>query len=134
MPPEVSATEAHPRPRNLAGIVAVVTGTSPNIGAGIAVEFAAAGAAVACLDVTADSAERCAAAIRDDSGTAIGVACDVRDEQSVQQAFARVEAELGSPKTLVNAAAIHNNKGIIETTVEEWRRQLEIATESGSTA
>ena len=65
-------------------------------------------------------------AIRDDAGTAIGVKCDVRDEQSVRQAFARIEAELGSPNTLVNAAAIYNNKGIIETTVEEWRRQLDI--------
>ena len=120
------ATEAHPRARNLAGTVAVVTGTSPNIGAGIALEFAAAGAAVACLDVAEDNAEHCAAAIRENSGTAIGVACDVRDEQSVQEAFARVEAELGCPKTLVNAAAIYNNKGIIETTVEEWRRQLDI--------
>ena len=120
------ATEEPARARNLTGTVAVVTGTSPNIGAGIAVEFAAAGAAVACLDVAADSAERCAAAIRDASGTAMGVVCDVRDEQSVREAFARVEAELGSPSTLVNAAAIYNNKGIIETTVEEWRRQLDI--------
>lgn len=122
----MSATEARPRSRSLAGTVAVVTGTSPNIGAGIAVEFAAAGAAVACLDVTADNADRCAAAIRGMSGTAIGLACDVRDEESVREAFARVESELGRPKTLVNAAAIYNNKGIIETTVEEWRRQLDI--------
>ncbi len=59
MPPEAPATEARPRSRSLAGTVAVVTGTSPNIGAGIALAFAAAGAAVACLDVAADSAERC---------------------------------------------------------------------------
>ena len=34
----------------LAGRTAVVTGTSANIGGGIAIELAAAGAKVACLD------------------------------------------------------------------------------------
>ena len=81
---------------------------------------------MACLDVTGDSAEACAAAIRDGAGTAIGLACDVRDEERVREVFALIEAELGCTKTLVNAAAIYNNKGIIETTVEEWRRQLDV--------
>ena len=45
----------------LDGKTAVVTGTSPNIGGGIAEGLAAAGANVVCVDSNADNARDCAA-------------------------------------------------------------------------
>ena len=45
----------------LAGKVAIVTGTSPNIGGGIAGGLADEGAKVVCVDVVADNAQQCAA-------------------------------------------------------------------------
>ena len=110
----------------LDGTVSVVTGTSPNIGAGIALALGDAGASVACLDVDGGTAERCAAEIRSRGSTAIGLACSVVDEEAVESAFARVRAELGPVATLVNAAGIFNHKGIYDMSVEEWRRQLEL--------
>ena len=47
--------------KTLDGKVAVVTGTSPNIGAGIAGGLAEAGARVVCVDVQPDNARDCAA-------------------------------------------------------------------------
>ena len=44
----------------LAGKVAIVTGTSPNIGGGIAEGLADEGAKVVCVDVVADNARQCA--------------------------------------------------------------------------
>ncbi|PYN92724.1 MAG: hypothetical protein DMD91_31760, partial [Candidatus Rokuibacteriota bacterium] len=61
----------------LADKVAIVTGTSPNIGAGIAEGLAAEGAPVVCVDVVADNARQCAEAIGRHGGQALGVTCDV---------------------------------------------------------
>ena len=47
----------------LAGKVVVVTGTSPNIGGGIAEGLADEGARVVCVDIDADDAGQCAESI-----------------------------------------------------------------------
>ena len=61
----------------LEGKVAIVTGTSPNIGAGLAGGLAAEGARVVCVDVDAANARECAAWITSRGGQALGVTCDV---------------------------------------------------------
>src|SRR5262249_57401204 len=48
------------RMTRLAGKVAIVTGTSPNIGGGIAQGLADEGARLVCVDVAADNARQCA--------------------------------------------------------------------------
>jgi NAD(P)-dependent dehydrogenase (short-subunit alcohol dehydrogenase family) len=58
--------------------VAVVTGTSPNIGGGIAEALAAEGATLVCVDALAANAADCANAIKDAGGKAIGITCDIR--------------------------------------------------------
>jgi NAD(P)-dependent dehydrogenase (short-subunit alcohol dehydrogenase family) len=110
----------------LAGTVAVVTGTSPNIGAGIALAFAEAGASVACLDANATVAERVAEEIVSRGSKALGLGCDVTDEATVRAAFERARDELGPVHTLVNGAVVFNQKGIFDMPVDEWRRQIDI--------
>ena len=68
----------------LEGKVAIVTGTSPNIGAGLAGGLAGAGARVVCVDVVADNARQCAAWIARRGGEALAVTCDVTDEGQVE--------------------------------------------------
>ncbi len=79
----------------LAGKVAIVTGTSPNIGGGIAGGLADEGARVACVDVLADNAHQCAEWITSRGGSALGLTCDVTDEAQVQAMVARVARRLG---------------------------------------
>ena len=74
----------------LAGRVAIVTGTSPNIGGGIAEGLADEGATVVCVDVVADNATRCADWISKRGGQALGIAGDVTDEGQVAAMVARV--------------------------------------------
>ena len=59
----------------LAAKVAIVTGTSPNIGGGIAEGLADEGATVVCVDVGADNARQCAEWITTRGGTALGIPC-----------------------------------------------------------
>ena len=56
--------------------VALVTGTSPNIGGGLAEALAAEGAAVVSVDASAANANDCAAYIRSIGGKALGITCD----------------------------------------------------------
>jgi NAD(P)-dependent dehydrogenase (short-subunit alcohol dehydrogenase family) len=60
----------------LAGKVALITGTSPNIGGGIAEGLAAEGAAIVAVDSRVENATDCARHIVATGGRAIGVAGD----------------------------------------------------------
>jgi NAD(P)-dependent dehydrogenase (short-subunit alcohol dehydrogenase family) len=110
----------------LAGKVAVITGTSPNIGGGIAEGLAAEGAAVACIDAAAANADDCAAALRAAGARAIAITADITDERAVAAAFARVAGELGAVDVLVNNAAVFNQKGVLDMPLAEWSRQLAV--------
>ncbi len=108
------------------GGVAMVTGTSPNIGAGIALALAQAGASVACLDADGATARRCAEDLAERGHEAIGLGCDVTDEAQVRRAFAEVASGLGPVTTLVNGAAVFDQRGILEMPLSAWRRQIDV--------
>lgn len=110
----------------LSGRVALVTGTSPNIGGGIAEALAAEGARVACVDNVAANAEECALGIRKLGGQAVGVVADITSEASVAAMLARVASELGPVDVLVNNAAIFNQKGVLDMPLAEWSKQLAV--------
>lgn len=106
--------------------VAIVTGTSPNIGGGIAEGLAAEGAHVGCIDLDPRNAEQCAAAIRARGRRAVGVVADVTIQASVEDAVKRVTAELGPIDLLVNNAAVFDQQGVLEMEHAHWSRQLAV--------
>jgi NAD(P)-dependent dehydrogenase (short-subunit alcohol dehydrogenase family) len=110
---------------DLSGRTAVVVGTSPNIGGGIATTLARAGAGVVCLDGNEAFAVGCAREIDAAGGKAMGLGCDVTDEDLVGRAMKAAEA-FGPVDILVNGAAIFVQKGIREISVAEWKRQIDI--------
>src|SRR5882757_3557128 len=103
--------------------VAIVTGTSANIGGGIAEGLAAEGAAIVAVDANAANAKDCAGYIKGNGGRAIGVTCDVTDEAQVKAAVDAAVAAFGKVDVLVNNAAFFNKKGVIDMSFEEWNRQ-----------
>ena len=113
-------------PFSLAGSVAAVVGTSPNIGTGIALQLAAAGARVACVDKDEEMAKHAAGEIHAAGGDAIAIACDVTSESDVIRALAAIRAEFGLVDVLVNGPVIYLEKGIRQMSLGEWRQQLSV--------
>lgn len=86
---------------NPAGRVAVVTGGGAGIGRAISFRLAQDGARVAVLDIRQDSADE---TLRLAGGDGMALVCDVSDSSAVDDAFARVDSELGPVDVLVNNA------------------------------
>ena len=110
----------------LEGKVAIVTGTSPNIGGGIAGGLADEGAKVVCVDVLADNATQCADWIKRRGGDALGIPCDVTDEAQVEAMVARTRDTYGGVDILVNAAGILGGLSVLEMPLDRWNRQIAV--------
>jgi NAD(P)-dependent dehydrogenase (short-subunit alcohol dehydrogenase family) len=90
----------------LEGHVAAVTGAAQGNGEGIARGLAAAGAAVAILDLDLEKAQAVAEKITGEGGRAVACKVDVTDYADCGRAAAVVEAALGTPSILVNNAGV----------------------------
>jgi len=107
----------------LADKVAIVTGAGNGIGRAISTTFAAAGAAVACVDVDGKAAAATAGAIVETSGRSRALRCDVSAEADTRAAVKAARSAFGAIHVLVNAAATDDPNGtILELTPAQWDR------------
>jgi NADP-dependent 3-hydroxy acid dehydrogenase YdfG len=104
----------------LADRVAVVTGASSGIGAGLAAMLAAEGARVVLAARRGELLERVAAEIRRAGGVAIPVVTDLTDDDSLANLLARAHAEAGPVDVLVNNAGFGLWKPLEATSMAEW--------------
>jgi 2-hydroxycyclohexanecarboxyl-CoA dehydrogenase len=112
---------------DLSGRVAVVTGAARGIGAAIADQLAAVGAAVAIWDVDGDGAGAAASALTAaHGGKAIGTAVDITDRAAILAGLDALERELGPVDILVNNAGIDVIKPFLESEEPEWDRILAV--------
>jgi NAD(P)-dependent dehydrogenase (short-subunit alcohol dehydrogenase family) len=114
----------------LHGRTALVVGTSPNIGTGIALELARAGAAVGCLDHDPRLAGLAAAEVRSLGRAAYGSGCDATDPLAVADVVEQVARALGPVDILVNGAVVYDVQGLLTMSYEQWRRQLAVMLDS----
>jgi 3-oxoacyl-[acyl-carrier protein] reductase len=101
--------------------VALVTGASRGIGAGIAISLAKAGVSVAVnYHTRVDEAERVVEQVRALGMRAIAIQADVAVTAAVQEMVSRTQKELGIISILVNNAAVGRQRRVEEITEADW--------------
>jgi 3-oxoacyl-[acyl-carrier protein] reductase len=112
---------------NLQGKVALVTGASKGIGAEIARELAARGAAVAVnYSSSKEAGEKVAEEIRKAGGKAIAVKANVADPDTIGPLVETVAKQLGPINILVNNAGIYDFLPIEAVTPEHFHSQFNV--------
>jgi 3-oxoacyl-[acyl-carrier protein] reductase len=109
----------------LAGKVAIVTGASKGIGAGIAKRFGAAGAAVVVNYASSkQDADRVVAEITGHGGRAIAIQGDMSKIADVKRLLDETRKAFGGLDVLVNNAGIFKFEPLEEVTEEEFHREF----------
>ena len=119
---EEAKLQRMPKPRPLAGRIALVTGAASGIGKAIATRLAAEGACVMIADLDLVKA-RAAAAELGTTDVAIGIQADVTSEEQVQAAVDATVLAFGGLDLVVNNAGLSLSKSLLETTVADWDLQ-----------
>jgi 3-oxoacyl-[acyl-carrier protein] reductase len=105
--------------------VALVTGASKGIGAGIAKSFAAEGASVVVnYSSSKEGADRVVAEIKKDGGKAVAVQGDVSKASDVRRIFAETKKAFGKVDVLVNNAGVYEFAPLGEITEDHFHRQF----------
>ena len=111
--------------KRLAGKVAVVTGASKGIGAGIAKRLASEGAAVVVNYASSkEGADQVVGEISKQGGTAIAVQGDVAKQEDIERLFAEAKKSFGRLDILINNAGVYRFAPLEEVTEDEFHREF----------
>jgi 3-oxoacyl-[acyl-carrier protein] reductase len=106
---------------NLHGKIALVTGASRGIGAGIAIALAKSGVDVAVnYRKRSQDAEAVCAQIRNCGSRALAFQADVAQPAAIREMVVRAQEELGTITILVNNAAIGRQRNLDQITESDW--------------
>ncbi|MEA2170494.1 MAG: hypothetical protein QOF76_3794 [Solirubrobacteraceae bacterium] len=111
---------------DLHGQVVAVTGASSGIGEAVALQAAAAGAAVSLAARRTDRIEALAQRIESEGGRALAIETDMGEEDQARAFVERTNAELGRLDALVNNAGVMLLGPIENAPTEEWRRMVHV--------
>lgn len=113
--------------KKLAGKVAVVTGASKGIGAAIAKQLAANGAAVVVNYASSKpGADKVVAEISNAGGKAVAVQADVAKLADIERLFAETKQAFGRLDILVNNAGIYEFAPVESITEAHFRKQFDL--------
>jgi NAD(P)-dependent dehydrogenase (short-subunit alcohol dehydrogenase family) len=128
---EEAKLQRMPKPKPLAGKIALVTGAAGGIGAATARRLLADGACVMLTDRDEAALREAGAAMLKQFGKDVvrTSLCDVTNEVQVQAAFDACAREFGGLDILVANAGLASSAPIEDTTVQLWRRNYDVLVE-----
>jgi 3-oxoacyl-[acyl-carrier protein] reductase len=111
----------------LQGKVAIVTGASKGIGAGIAKQLAAEGAAVVVNYASSkQGAENVVKEITGKGGKAVAIQADLARQADIERLFAETKKQFGKLDVLVNNAGIYEFSPLDGVTGEHFHKQFDL--------
>ena len=111
---------------DVAGRVALVTGSSRGIGRALAGGLAAAGATVVLNGRDPDAVAAARETLAQETGAAVHAAAfDVTDSAAIAAAIAEIEEAVGPIDILVNNAGVQNRTPILDFPDDEWHRLVD---------
>jgi len=125
---EEAKLQRMPKPKPLAGKVALVTGGAGGIGQAIVRRYLSEGACVVLADIDQEALDASVAELSKVFGKDVvrGVRCDVTIEASVEAAFARCNLEFGGLDILVSNAGIASAAPLEDTSLALWNKNQSI--------
>jgi NAD(P)-dependent dehydrogenase (short-subunit alcohol dehydrogenase family) len=111
---------------DLSGKAAIVTGASSGLGRHFALTLARHGAKVAVMARRAELLRSLCAEIEGFDGRAVPIAVDVANGDSIRDAVAAAETELGPIGILVNNAGMAITKPVLDVTEADWDRVMDV--------
>ena len=111
----------------LQGKVAIVTGASKGIGAGIAKQLAAEGATVVVNYASSkQGADSVVKEITSKGGKAVAIQADVAKQADIERLFAETKKQFGKLDILVNNAGVYEFSPIEGVTSEHFHKQFDL--------
>jgi rhamnulose-1-phosphate aldolase/alcohol dehydrogenase len=125
---EEAKLQRMPKPKSLAGRVALVTGGAGGIGAATAARYLSEGACVMLADIDetalASTYDRLTATFGKDVVRTVQM--NVTDEAAVQATYAYTSVEFGGVDILVSNAGIASSAPVEETSLDLWNKNMSI--------
>ncbi|MAM60442.1 bifunctional rhamnulose-1-phosphate aldolase/short-chain dehydrogenase [Maritimibacter sp. UBA3975] len=125
---EEAKLQRMPKPKSLAGRVALVTGGAGGIGSATAERYLSEGACVMLADINEDSLSATQENLVQRFGRDVvrTVKMNVTDEAEVAASYADIAVEFGGIDILVSNAGIASSAPVEETTLELWQKNMDI--------
>ncbi len=125
---EEAKLQRMPKPKALAGRIALITGAAGGIGLATARRLMDEGACVVLCDIDAKALETVHQGVRASHGddAARCLTMDVTDEQSVIRAFQQAAWMFGGIDACISNAGIASASPIEDTTLELWQRNMDV--------
>lgn len=105
--------------------VAIITGAGRGLGAQYAQDLAREGAIVAIWDIHAANLEKVGRNIESEGGRAIPSTTDITDPAQIEQTVSALVSQFGKVDILINNAAFHKSRPVVETSLEDWKMQID---------
>jgi rhamnulose-1-phosphate aldolase/alcohol dehydrogenase len=125
---EEAKLQRMPKPKSLAGRIAIVTGGAGGIGTATADRLLSEGACVVLADIDETRLRETAQALsgRYSADVVRSVLMNVTDENAVDRAYAEMAVEFGGVDILVSNAGIASSAPVEDTSLELWNRNMSI--------
>jgi len=105
--------------------VAIVTGAGRGLGAQYAKDLAEEGAIVAVWDINPANLEKTKAEIESNGGRVVTSTTDITNYAEVEKTVNEIARQFGRIDILINNAAYHKSQPVAETSIEDWKKQID---------